>query len=185
MSGKNNGWILLHRSIIDNWVWDDKPFSFGQAWIDLILRANHEDGKIYIKGRLVTVRRGQMWTSTRSLAERWGWKTDKVTSFMRVLEQDKMITRKPTQWGTLLTVEKYDNFQAPSNTKGYAKGYTKGDALGDTPGDRTKKKERTLKNKKKESLPAEGDSVSDDIIEMTDEEWLAEIRSEGDESVSI
>lgn len=185
MSGKTNGWILLHRSILDNWVWSEKPFSFGQAWVDLILRTNHEDRKMYTGSTLVTIHRGQMWTSIRHLANRWGWKPEKVISFLRTLEQDKMIVRKPTPKGTLLTIEKYDDFQTLPNTKRNAKGNTKRNAKGNAPGNETMNEQRRPKKEKKEGLPAEGDSASDDTTEMTDEEWLAEIRSEGDGPVSI
>ena len=37
--------FLVNRSILNHWVWDDKPFSKGQAWIDLIALANHTDKK--------------------------------------------------------------------------------------------------------------------------------------------
>ena len=174
MSGKANGWVLVHRSILNNWLWDEKPFSFGQAWIDLILRANHEDRKMYAGSRLVTIHRGHMWTSIRHLAESWGWKTDKVTSFLRLLEQDGMIARKPTQKWTLLTIEKYDDFQTQSNTKRDTKEHTKRDTKGDTPGYETKNEQRNQKKEKKKSLPAEGNPSSDDTTEMTDEEWLKE-----------
>ena len=183
MSGKANGWVLIHRSILNNWLWDETPFSFGQAWIDLILRANHEDKKMHVGNRLITIHRGQMWTSTRHLADRWGWKTDKVINFLRLLEQDGMILRKPTQKGTLLTIEKYDDFQTLPNTKRDAKGYTKRDTKGDTPGDETMNEQRNQKKEKKKSLPAEGGSRGDDTTEMTDEEWAKEMEEANDEPV--
>ena len=38
-----SGWIKIHRDILYHEIWSDKPFSKGQAWIDLILLANHSD----------------------------------------------------------------------------------------------------------------------------------------------
>ena len=32
-----SGWIKVSRAIQEHWVWDEKPFSKGQAWIDLLL----------------------------------------------------------------------------------------------------------------------------------------------------
>ena len=37
----NIGWICLGRQIMDSWLWEDKPFAFGQAWTDMLLSANH------------------------------------------------------------------------------------------------------------------------------------------------
>jgi hypothetical protein len=44
------GWICLHRQIQDHWLWEDRPFSRGQAWIDLLMLANHEDKKMIFDG---------------------------------------------------------------------------------------------------------------------------------------
>ena len=41
------GWIKVSRTIQEHWVWDEKPFSKGQAWIDLLLLAKHSDEKFW------------------------------------------------------------------------------------------------------------------------------------------
>ena len=76
------GWISVHRQIWNSWVWDDKPFSKGQAWIDLLLMANHEDRKVLIGNQLIIVKRGSFITSIRKLCDRWGWSNTKVRSFL-------------------------------------------------------------------------------------------------------
>lgn len=43
-----SGWIKIHRDILYHEIWSDKPFSKGQAWIDLILLANHSDNKCMV-----------------------------------------------------------------------------------------------------------------------------------------
>ena len=37
-----NGYIKLHRSLMDNPLWTEKPFSRGQAWVDLLMLANRK-----------------------------------------------------------------------------------------------------------------------------------------------
>jgi DNA replication protein DnaD len=128
MADRQQGWILLYRSIRDSWIWEEKPFSFGQAWVDLILDVNHEDRKVFINGQLIVVKRGQKWTSLRVLAARWGWRQEKVLNFMRALEQDGMITRKVTRSGALLTIVNYGKFQ----DSGYTNRHTNEDT-NDTP----------------------------------------------------
>ena len=39
----NQGWIKLHRTLQDNKLWYSEPLTKGQAWVDLILLANHKD----------------------------------------------------------------------------------------------------------------------------------------------
>lgn len=105
------GWVSIHRSVTENFVWQDKPFNMGAAWIDLILTANHEERKLAIEGHLIIIRRGQTFTSIRSLAEKWGWSKVKVSRYLSLLEQDEMVKLERSKSGTLLTLVNYDNYQ--------------------------------------------------------------------------
>lgn len=58
---KVNGFIPLAKQIQNHWLWTDKPFARGQAWIDLIIMANFEDRQIISKGVIVKVERGQVF----------------------------------------------------------------------------------------------------------------------------
>lgn len=117
MANKNKGWISIYRSICDHWVWKkDKVYDHAHAWIDLLLDANHEDRKIVINGKLTVIHRGQKWTSTRTLAKRWGWGKDRVDRFLKLLESDEMLRMECTKNGTLLTLVNYDNFQGQCDT---------------------------------------------------------------------
>lgn len=104
---KSKGWICLHRSLLDNFLWKDKPFSKGQAWIDLLLLANHADVKSIQNGKIIVFKRGTVNRSKLSLAERWGWSRKKVDRFLRVLEMDGMLTENATTHGTTLTIVNY------------------------------------------------------------------------------
>lgn len=53
------GWISIHRKIKDNWIWNDKPFSKGQAWIDILLRVNHASSKVNIGNQMIELKPGQ------------------------------------------------------------------------------------------------------------------------------
>ena len=57
------GWLKLYRSIQNHWLWEDKPFSRGQAFVDLLLMANHKDNKILFNGELIEIKRGSRITS--------------------------------------------------------------------------------------------------------------------------
>lgn len=112
------GWIKLHRSIQEHWLWKDDAFDKRSAWIDLLLMANHEEQKRYYNGRLVTYQRGQIFRSTYSLANRWKWSRKKVSHFLKILEFDKMVTTKVTTEGTTITIVNYDKYQIQGTTKG-------------------------------------------------------------------
>lgn len=108
------GWIKVHRSIRDNWIWQDAEFL--RAWLDLLMMANWRDNKRLYKGNLITQKRGEIITTIRSLAERWGWSIGKVSRFLDMLETDHMLTQKRNTNGTTLTVENYAFYQDDRNT---------------------------------------------------------------------
>lgn len=115
----NKGWIKLHRQILDCDLWlTDEPFSMGQAWIDLLLRANHQDKEMIFDYKTITVGRGQLITSVRKLADRWKWGNQKTLKFLRLLEEMKMIEKQSDNRRTLLTIVNYTIYQDTENTDG-------------------------------------------------------------------
>lgn len=105
------GWNKIYRSIQEHWLWTCEPFSRGQAWIDLLLMANHKEAKIMINGSLEVVERGQRVTSIRKLSDRWKWSTKKVTHFLDQLVKDKMIEYISDSSKTVVTIVNYDKYQ--------------------------------------------------------------------------
>lgn len=115
----NQGWVSIHRSIYDNWIWDSKEeFDMRSAWIDLLLMANHEDKKVLIDGNLELVKRGQRITSIRKLCSRWKWSRTKVNNFLKLLEKDNMISLKiePAK-KTVITIVNYSLYQDGNTSK--------------------------------------------------------------------
>lgn len=105
------GWIKLHRQLTDHWVWDDKPYSKGQAWVDMLLMANHADKKIMIGGKPFQIEQGAFVTSENKLMERWGWSKSKVRSFLSSLQNDSMIVKKTDKKKTTINIVNYSVFQ--------------------------------------------------------------------------
>ena len=105
------GWIKLHRQLQDCPLWYCERFSKGQAWVDLLLMANHSDKKIVFNGQMMVVKRGQYLTSMLKLAEKWQWDRKTVKSFLSLLSRDKMISVETDNHKTLITIENYSIFQ--------------------------------------------------------------------------
>lgn len=97
----------IHRRLLNHWIWQDKPFAKGQAWIDLILLANHHDGTILMGGKPFKLKRGQVFRSRLTLAKRWGWSRGRINRFISVLETEQMIVQQTVQQGTLITLLNY------------------------------------------------------------------------------
>lgn len=81
----SNGYAPVPRIIRDHPDWSKKPFSKGQALVDLFLKATHDKQKV--KGVLLV--RGQILITIKGLAKEWGWSRHKVRDFLAALEQAK------------------------------------------------------------------------------------------------
>lgn len=95
MRKHSSGWILLHRQIMEGKYWLAEPFTKAQAWVDLLLVANHRAGEICKRGIRFEVRRGQVGFSEEALAERWKWSRGKVRRFISELISDNSVERVP------------------------------------------------------------------------------------------
>ena len=105
------GWVVIYRSIMDNPLWEDKPFSRGQAWIDMILLASHKDTEFYFDADMLPVEKGQIITSKRKLGDRWGWSNSKVNKFLNELEKVGMLVQKSDTKKTTIKIVKYEQYQ--------------------------------------------------------------------------
>ena len=114
----DKGWIRLHRQLEDNPLWLAEPFTKGQAWVDLILLANHQKGEIWVRGNCIKLERGQVGRSEETLAQRWKWSRGKVRNFIKTLEKRQQIEQQKSKVLSVLTVINYDQYQAnkPSNS---------------------------------------------------------------------
>lgn len=104
-----DGWIKLHRSIRDHWIWSD-PVKL-KWWIDILLSVNHAATKVNIGYQLYDCGRGQSIQSIGSWAKQWGVSKDTARNFLTLLEKDGMILHESLGKTTRLTVCKYDSYQ--------------------------------------------------------------------------
>lgn len=106
------GYISLHRDVQKHWLYSvDRVFSGYEAWLDILLRVNHTEGKVTHNGTLETVSRGSTIWSMGDMEKHWKWSNSKVRAFLKRLENDEMITVKSTTKKTYLSVVNYDNYQ--------------------------------------------------------------------------
>lgn len=113
-----NGWIKLYRQLQECPIWYSERFSKGQAWVDLLMLANHSDKRIVFNGEFITVKRGQYLTSMVKLSEKWKWNRKTVSSFLKLLENDKMITKVADNTKTLITIVNYGIYQSENESVG-------------------------------------------------------------------
>jgi hypothetical protein len=105
------GWIKIHRKIMENPMYFSEPFTRMQAWIDLLLLANRKDGYYYVRGNKIIVHRGKVGMSEVSLSKRWKWSRSKVSRFLKDLENEQQIEQQKNSVTTLISIINYDEYQ--------------------------------------------------------------------------
>jgi hypothetical protein len=111
--GKNDGYgfIKIYRNIATNSIWDDRPYSKGQAWIDILLRVNHQPKKVLVDEKWIEIMPGQTVWSIKDMAEKWGWSRGKVSRFVNGLQSEQMLHQKRTSKFTQITVVNWKKYQ--------------------------------------------------------------------------
>ena len=101
------GWMPIYRRLQDHWLWQDKPFAKGQAWLDLLLLASHNDNDFLFGNQVIKNEVGSFITSELKLMERWGWSKTKVRAFLKLLQDEQMIVKKSDNKKTTISIVNY------------------------------------------------------------------------------
>lgn len=149
-------WVKCCRSLAENELWLLEPFTKGQAFWDLVMKANHADGRLICGNEVIEIKRGQYFTSELNLSKRWQWSRNKVRAYLKLLEKLEMATAEGTAKGTLVTIKNYEVYQGEQTDEGTALSTAQGqgkvqhkDSKGTEEGTqtrRTKKNKEELKN---------------------------------------
>lgn len=109
-----NGWIKLHRKLLDNPI-VKKP-AWISLWVILLLLANHNDEKCFIwKGKKVQQRKGQFVTGRKKLREISGVPESTIERILSYLESEHQIGQQKTTKYRLITILKWEEYQKLDN----------------------------------------------------------------------
>ena len=112
------GWIKLHRIIREHAFFKERRnFSRFEAWIDMLLEANHTGRQFLLGNEIINCERASFITSEVKLMERWRWSKTKVRAFLKLLEDEQMIVKKTDRKKTTITIVKYDVYQGEGTTE--------------------------------------------------------------------
>jgi hypothetical protein len=103
---KLNGFIPLWRTLLD-WEWIDDPVILS-VWVQCLLRASFRDSA----WRGIEIKRGQLFTSSESLAKCCGVSRQQVRRALNKLQKSENLTSQSTSQGLLITVCKYEAYNA-------------------------------------------------------------------------
>lgn len=122
------GWIKLHRQMLNSDLWLSEKFSRGQAWADLIMIASYKESSYRKRGIKVSLLRGQIGKSLDELSKRWMWSIGKVKRFLNELENENQIKVANGTVNQIITILNYDKYQSDSITNSNADSNTNNNA---------------------------------------------------------
>lgn len=119
------GWIKLHRSIVQSELYNSERFTRSSAWIDLLILANHAKRTLFIKGNEINLNPGQLCYSMGNLAERWKWNPKTVKKFLLWSKSRDMVDIKTSNVTTIITILNWDRYQNDGEQNGERNGKRK------------------------------------------------------------
>jgi hypothetical protein len=115
---KKTGFVPIYRSLKNHWLWKaSRKKSKLEAWLDLLLLANHDPYKEPFGNDLILLKEGQILTSQDKLSKEWYWDRSAVRGFLAQLQKDRMISINVTTKFTIITICKYGVYKDIRPTK--------------------------------------------------------------------
>lgn len=114
----NQGWIKLHRKLLDNPLWTEKrEFSRAECWIDILMNVQHTDEvqEVLIKNKLIECARGESIKSLDTWASRWGMSKSKARRVLNLFQSMNMIVLEDVRVSTRLRVLQFSEYNDPWN----------------------------------------------------------------------
>lgn len=186
----SGGFILLARKLENSPLWLSLKATHRLVMMQLLIKAQWQDGEITRNGETLFLKRGQVATSLQQLVDdiRESTTTVKVVrTAIDKMEADGFLVKdeaaQKSRRGLLLTLCNYDFYQNSDNYKGKAKGKAMGKAMGIAEG-KANPEERAKQRAKQEN--AESLDITDSIADMDQEEGKAKGKAnEGTEGKAL
>lgn len=102
----NNGFITLHRKILD-WEWYD-DLNVTRLFIHCLLRANHKDNN----WRGISIKRGSFLTSISTLSKETQLSISQIRTAIKKLKSTSEIASQSQAQYSVITMLQYDHYQA-------------------------------------------------------------------------
>jgi len=104
-----NGWIKLHKSILD-WEWHDHP-NVISLFIHCLFNANYEDKKWHG----ILIKKGSFITGRKKLAKATGLSEQQIRTTLQKLVNTKNITITSTNKYSVITIVNWGKYQGVEN----------------------------------------------------------------------
>ncbi len=104
------GWIKLHRKLLDNPI-IVKDSDYLSVWIYVLLNATHKEYDTLFQGKRITLKKGQLITGRKSISEKLKINESKVQRILKTLENEQQIKQQKGNKNRLITILSWDKYQ--------------------------------------------------------------------------
>lgn len=112
----DNGWIKLHRKLLDNPLMA-RP-AYRALWIEILLRATHNGTSVMFEGKRVRLEPGQFTTGTLALSKATGVPRGTVVRILETFKNEHQIEQRTDHQCSMITVLKWKEYQSGEQPNG-------------------------------------------------------------------
>lgn len=139
------GWIKLHRKLIDSTVFDNPKIL--KTWIWCLCKASHKEHEVLIGKQIVKLKEGQFIFGRKKASEILNINERTLYDYMMILQSLNMILMQTNNKFTLVTIENWNIYQ--DDISEIQQQNTQQSTLQSTPQNDTYKNEKNGKKEKK------------------------------------
>jgi len=106
---KNQGWIKLHRKLIESTIFSSEKGL--KIWVWCLLKANHEDNQVFKGRNKINIKAGQFITGRDIAKQELEMAVGTIWFWLDQLEVERLIERHATNKYTVITILNYIEYQ--------------------------------------------------------------------------
>ena len=104
------GWICLHRKILDNPI-VSKDGDYLSIWIYLLLNATHKEIPALFKGKKIILKSGQLITGRKSMSKQLKISESKIYRVINEYKSEHQIEQQTSNQNSLITIVNWNKYQ--------------------------------------------------------------------------
>ena len=110
-----NGWIKLHRKLLENPIMKKPHWAW--LWVILLLKANHKENKMIWNNDVIVIKEGQFITGRKELSKQSGLSETTIERVLDYLEKSNQIGQQKTTKYRLITIVNWKDYQELDNKR--------------------------------------------------------------------
>jgi len=110
------GWIKLHRKIIDSGYFTDSYAV--HLWVYLLINATYDKRKTIFNGKILELREGQLVTGRKKISQDTGIPEQIIRKWLNLFEINQQITIEKTNTGSCISILNYKLYQSFNQPSG-------------------------------------------------------------------